>query len=362
MMTIKIDVLNTIVEDVLQSYGFAKGSCNVQPFGSGLINHTWKITAASGSFILQRVNDTVFKDPGSIANNIRLIAEHLKEYHPEYCFMAPLETMDGQDLYYAEEEGYYRLFPFLDGSHSKDIVQNAGQAYEAARQFGLFTRLLSDIDIDRLKITLPNFHDLSLRYNQFEHALIKGDASRIAEADSMIKLLKSYSGIVEDYRKIIAMPDFKLRVTHHDTKISNVLFGEENQGLTVIDLDTVMPGFFISDMGDMMRTYLCPVSEEEKDFSKIQIRTDIYEAIIEGYASEMQDELTKVEKQYFFYSGKFLIYMQSLRFLTDHLMMDQYYGAKYEGHNLIRAKNQAVLLEEYCSFERFWHAQKFKYV
>jgi Ser/Thr protein kinase RdoA (MazF antagonist) len=362
MMTIKTDVLNTIVEDVLLSYGFAKGSCIARPFGSGLINHTWKVSASNGDFILQKVNDTVFKDPGAIANNIRLIAGHLKEYHPDYSFMAPLTTIDGQDLYHAEGEGYFRLFPFFNGSHSKDIVQNADQAYEAARQFGLFTRLLSDIDIEKLRITLPNFHDLSLRYNQFENALQNGNPVRIAEADSMIRVLKSYSGIVEEYRKITMMPDFKLRVTHHDTKISNVLFGSSNEGLTVIDLDTVMPGFFISDMGDMMRTYLCPVSEEEKDFSKIHIRTDIYEAIIEGYIAEMHDELSKMEKQYFFYSGKFLIYMQSLRFLTDFLLMDRYYGAKYEGHNLVRAKNQAVLLEEYCSFERFWHAQKFKYV
>jgi hypothetical protein len=107
-----------------------------------------------------------------------------------------------------------------------------------------------------------------------------------------------------------------------------------------------MPGYFISDVGDMMRTYLSPVSEEEKDFSKIEVRDEFYKAIVQGYYSEMKEELTDAEKNYFFYGGKFMIYMQALRFLTDHINGDVYYGAKYEGHNLVRANNQIVLLQE----------------
>lgn len=362
MMIIKTVALNNIVEEVLMAYGFEKGSCVVKAYGTGLINHTWKVIASNGEYILQRVNDTVFEKPAAIASNIRLIADHLKKHHPRYCFMAPMLSFKGDDMVYLEGKGYYRLFPFLAGSHSKDTVQSAEEAYEAAKQFGRFTRLLSDVDIEQLQITLPNFHDLPLRFSQFETALRKGDETRIAESYPEIRILQSYAGIVGEYRKITRMADFRLRVTHHDTKISNVLFGKENQGMCVIDLDTVMPGYFISDMGDMMRTYLSPVSEEETDLSKIHIREDIYFAIIDGYTAEMNDILTQVEKQYFFYSGKFLIYMQALRFLTDYLMMDQYYGAKYEGHNLLRARNQAVLLEEYCKLERFWHAQKFRYV
>jgi hypothetical protein len=130
-----------------------------------------------------------------------------------------------------------------------------------------------------------------------------------------------------------------------------VLFDKNNKGLCVIDLDTVMPGYFISDVGDMMRTYLSPVSEEEKEFEKIIVRNDFFEAIIEGYGGEMNDELTTVEKDYFLFSGKFMIYMQALRFLTDYLNNDIYYGAKYEGHNLIRAKNQLTLLQRIIEME-----------
>ncbi|NCU04640.1 MAG: aminoglycoside phosphotransferase family protein, partial [Chitinophagaceae bacterium] len=112
------------------------------------------------------------------------------------------------------------------------------------------------------------------------------------------------------------------------------------------DLDTVMPGHFISDVGDMMRTYLSPVSEEESDFSKIEVRACIFEAIVKGYYNEMKTDLTETEKQLFFYSGKFMIYMQAIRFLTDYLNDDVYYGARYEKHNFIRAANQLVLLEK----------------
>lgn len=142
-----------------------------------------------------------------------------------------------------------------------------------------------------------------------------------------------------------------LRVIHHDSKINNVLFDRKNNGLCVIDLDTDMPGYFISDVGDMMRTYLSPVDEEEQDLSKIEIREDFFKAIVEGYFEEMGATLSKVEKELFVYAGKFLIYTQAIRFLTDYLNNDSYYGEKYDGHNLTRATNQMLLLEKYCALE-----------
>jgi Ser/Thr protein kinase RdoA (MazF antagonist) len=237
------------------------------------------------------------------------------------------------------------MFPFVPGSHSIDVVETPRQAYEAATQFGRFTRLLHGIDVKKLKLTIPCFHDLTLRYEQFLQALEKGNKQRIEESKDLIRSLVSHTDIVTKYGYIKTSSEFKLRVTHHDTKISNVLFDAEGKGLCVIDLDTVMPGYFISDVGDMMRTYLSPVSEEEKEFSKIEVRDEFYKAIVQGYYNEMKDELTVTEKKYFFYSGTFMIYMQALRFATDYLNDDVYYGAKYPRHNLIRAKNQTVLLE-----------------
>ncbi|MEO7393666.1 MAG: aminoglycoside phosphotransferase family protein, partial [Chitinophagaceae bacterium] len=105
-------------------------------------------------------------------------------------------------------------------------------------------------------------------------------------------------------------------------------------------------GYFISDLGDMLRTYLSPVSEEEKDFSKIEIRDEYFFSIVKGYLVQLHDELTGEEKEHFVYSGKFMIYMQGMRFLTDYLNNDIYYGAKYKNHNLVRAGNQFTLLQK----------------
>jgi Ser/Thr protein kinase RdoA (MazF antagonist) len=332
-------------QDVLQEYGLKEESIRAESFGNGLINNTWKITGRDQVYILQRVNEAVFKEPGAIANNIRLIADHLRKHYPGYLFAAPLTSIRGEEMVYKEGKGFFRLFPFITGSHSKDKVETPGQAYEAAAQFGRFTRLLSTMDLSRLKITIPSFHDLGLRYRQFQLALTNGNDKRIKASGSLIQLLEKHSGIFAEYGKIKTNPGFRLRVTHHDTKISNVLFNAEDKGLCVIDLDTVMPGYFISDVGDMMRTYLSPVSEEEKDVNKIEVRGDFYKAIVQGYLDEMKEELTKTEKNYFFYAGQFMIYMQALRFLTDYINYDVYYTTQYPEHNFVRAENQLTLLQ-----------------
>jgi hypothetical protein len=142
-----------------------------------------------------------------------------------------------------------------------------------------------------------------------------------------------------------------LRVIHHDTKIGNILFDQNKNGLCVIDLDTVMPGYFLSDTGDMLRTYLCSANEEETDLSKIRISEVNFYAVYGGYLSAMKPIFTEAEKSYFIYSGKYMIYMQALRFLADFLNGDIYYHATYPGQNLVRAQNQLTLLDAFISFE-----------
>jgi hypothetical protein len=338
-------------ETIFKEFGI-NTNASVKPFGNGLINNTWLISEDENDLVLQRINHNVFKQPFDIAINIRLICEYLKTNHPDYLFICPRKTIAGEEMIFINEEGYFRLFPFMKNSHTNDVVISGPQAYEAAKQFGRFTSLLSAFPIDKLKITLPDFHNLPLRYTQFEIAERNGNKERIRQSATLISFLKDQYDIVTISDQISANTDFKKRVTHHDSKISNVLFDENDKGLCVIDLDTVMPGYFISDFGDMMRTYLSPVSEEEKDISKIEIREEYFKAIAEGYLSEMEKELTPVEKRYLVYAGKFMVYMQALRFLTDYLDNDIYYGAKYEGQNFIRANNQASLLKKIFEKEK----------
>jgi Ser/Thr protein kinase RdoA (MazF antagonist) len=333
-------------QQILPAYLKETANLSTETFGSGLINTTWKVTDKNRSYILQRINQDVFKHPEWIASNLRQIASYLKVHHPDYLFVEPFKTLDNQDLAISKEAGYFRLLPFIKDSHSIDVVTEPSQAYEAAKQFGRFTALLEGMKLDELHTTIADFHNLTLRFRQFEEAIATGIPDRIQKARPEIDYLKKKSEIVTIYQDICNNPSFHLRVTHHDTKISNVLLDASNKGICVIDLDTVMAGYFISDVGDMLRTYLSPASEEETDLEKIRIRTDIFEAIVKGYLSEMNAILSADEKKAFIYAGKFMIYMQAIRFLSDYLNGDTYYGARYAEHNLQRTRNQIRLLLE----------------
>jgi thiamine kinase-like enzyme len=333
-----------MLTEILSCYTISPGSV-IKPFGTGLINRTWLVKDGAVEYILQKINQNVFKQPVNISDNIELIEQYLKENHPGYFFVAPLKTKDGKPFVRDSLNDYYRLFPFVKDSKTYDVVQNPQQAFEAARQFGLFTYVLSGLPLEKLKITLPAFHDLSLRYSQFANACREGNPLRIKQAKAEIEFIRENESIVETFKKIKSLASFKKRVTHHDTKISNILFNQDDKGICVIDLDTIMPGYFISDVGDMLRTYLSPVSEEEQDHSKIEIREEYFKAVFEGYLSQMKTEMTEDEVAHFVYAGEFMIYMQAIRFLTDYLNNDQYYGAAYEEHNFSRAKNQITLLK-----------------
>ena len=353
-----------MLDQILSAYGFPP-DCEITPHGSGLINRTWRIRSPKGDFVLQQINSEVFTDPAMIADNIEQVGSYLSTHYPDAIFPRPVLSLKGQPLVrvsapdsttypQASATGtngtppaWFRLYPFIGNSVTIDVADTPSQAYEAAKKFGEFTRLLSGFPAHNLHQTLPGFHDLSRRYRDFRKALDEGNIQRIRKSGQLIGYLESQNNIVSEYEDIRANKGFQLRVTHHDTKISNVLFDRQGKGICVIDLDTMMPGYFISDVGDMLRTYLSPVSEEEKDLTLITVRESYFQAIVEGYMQEMRDELTSTEKDAFVYAGAFMMYMQVLRFLTDYLNDDIYYGRKYEDHNYVRALNQAMLLRQY---------------
>jgi Ser/Thr protein kinase RdoA (MazF antagonist) len=336
---------------VLQAYGLNPGLLQYEPIGSGLIHRTWKLNLAQQSFILQQVNSDVFANPWDIADNIKLINQHLQTNHPGYLLITPVPAQNGQ-LMVVDENKYYRLFPFAKNSYTINTVTTAQQAYEAAAQFGKFTFKLKEFPSAQLKITIPQFHDLDFRYEQLKNGLAAGNRHRIEKAGDLLAIVEQNLSILRQYQSIRQNKNFHLRVTHHDTKISNVLFTGNDEALCVIDLDTIMPGWFMSDVGDMMRTYLSPVGEEETDFRSIEIRTDVYHAIAEGYCNEMHAELSRDELKSFVYTGKLMMYMQAVRFLTDYINNDTYYGASYELHNYNRAKNQLTLLQRLSRQEK----------
>lgn len=338
-----------IGNQILSQYFTDVDAYRIEAFGTGLIHKTYTVSSTSlPEYILQEVNTAVFKTPLDIASNLEALSSFLKESNKENFFPIPISTKDGNP-YAIAANAYYRLTPFVKGTHSVDACSNADQAYEAALQFGKFTAAFKGMDVSMLKPTIPRFHDLTFRWQQFSDALQNGNRVRIQQANKIIQQIQDDFNIVTRFQSIVSSSHFLQRVTHHDTKISNVLLNEQGKGVCVIDLDTVMSGLLISDLGDMFRTYLSPGNEEETDISKVYVRADFYEAIVAGYLEHMKDHLNKEELEGVNYAGQFMIYMQALRFLTDFLNDDSYYGIKYPLNNYNRTINQLALLDHYKS-------------
>ena len=327
---------------ILENFNVEYVSTNVRLYGKGLIHKTWLVTTPSGKFILQQINTGIF-NPQDIEFNLSKIIRFFEEFYPGYKTIEPLYGLQGMIL--SIPEGSFRMFNYLENSYTMEMVTSPQIAWEASVNFAGFVHKLIPLDAETIRPAIPHFHDLIFRHKQYVNALNTGDLQRIKEGEMAIKWISRYQHILNKYDDIVKKNLFAKRIMHHDTKISNILFDKGGKGICVIDLDTVMPGYFISDLGDMIRSYVSPVNEEENNLDKIQVRQDFLEAIKEGYLSAMGNSLSAIEKDHFLYSGQCMIYMQALRFLTDHFNKDIYYGANYEGHNLNRTLNQLTLLD-----------------
>ncbi len=331
---------------VLAAFGLDVNLFDVGPFGSGHINKTYLAKDRNGgeSYVLQQINTHVFKRPEVIVQNHRRTWEYLAREHPAYLFPRALPTTNGDDLW-RDGDVVWRLMPYVPNTMTVDRADSPKQAYEAAKQFGRFARLTAQMDVSGMQPTIPDFHNLILRMQQFDDALVRASEERKTRAASEIEAVQANAHIAKKYVEMVRVNVLPTRLMHHDTKINNVLLREGTfEGVCVIDLDTLMPGRILSDLGDMVRTYVCPASEDERDVSQVVVRADYFAALVDGYVSEMRDELTVVEKDVLFYAGQCMVYMQAVRFLADYLNGDVYYAIKRPEHNLDRAKNQITLL------------------
>ncbi|HZY82513.1 MAG TPA: aminoglycoside phosphotransferase family protein [Cyclobacteriaceae bacterium] len=317
-----------MVNEILKK--FAIEGEEVKPVGNGHINKTYR----AGNYILQRINNKVFTKPEIIASNLEHAKQHLAATHPEYLFISPLKP-----LVYDSEGFPWRLYPYIANTYTVDDVQSVDQAYKAAKAFGRFGKYMKGADLSKFKPTIERFHDLKLRYEQFEDAL-KGSSVK-QEASEEIRKAISFKKIVDRYISVIESRTLMPGIFHNDTKINNVLFNPQGDAVAVIDLDTVMEGYFIYDLGDLVRTLVSPVSEEEKDLDKIVVRKEFYDAVIEGYLSEMND----VDRSLASFAGLMMTYIMALRFLADFLRGNTYYHISYPDQNLVRARNQLRLID-----------------
>jgi Ser/Thr protein kinase RdoA (MazF antagonist) len=334
---------------VLGAFGLAAADVEATRHGQGLINSSYKIThreSKGTAWLLQKINTHVFPQPEAIAHNWKLAAETIKLRDTDYFFIEFLPTLSGGDFHRDTEGAYWRLLPFVQGTSAFERVVEPQQAWSAARAFGTFCNLLSDAPVHEFYETIKGFHDLDLRVRQLKASVTTASANRLKSAADCISDIEQFNWIRDYYISLVNHPAIPLRVMHMDAKLNNVLFRcNSNHAFCLVDFDTLMPGYIISDMGDMVRTMVCGTNEEELIGGDAAFRPEYFEALIQGYSETAGESLTAAERDSLAYSGLILIYMQAIRFLTDYLAGDIYYSVTHDRHNLTRATGQLLWLK-----------------
>ena len=321
-------------------------------YGGGHINDTFLIEIAESDekFILQKINKNVFKTPQHVIHNIELYLNHL---HQKNELQLKTFKTSKEKSYVIDENGdFWRMYNYVENSVSYFVIEKEEHAFQAAKAFGNMQRLCLDLNTKDFFETIPDFHDLSKRYVKFDKVLQLSTEDRRRKAAKEILFVQDKRKISDLINELAKRGELPLRITHNDTKLNNVLLdANSGEGICVIDLDTLMPGLVLYDFGDMVRTFTSPVPEDENDSTKVILRKKIFAALSKGYLSELSNELTKTEKEQLINGAKYMILIIGLRFLTDYLENDVYFKTTYDGHNLVRARNQFALLKDLLNKE-----------
>jgi len=328
-----------------------------KPYGSGHINDTFLVETAPGQgpsrFVLQRINHNVFRRPDDLMANVERVCAHahakLRQAgvaDADRRTLRLIPTRAGKAWHVDAAGNRWRCYHFIEGATGHDVVRSPAQAYAAAKAFGAFQALLADLPGGRLHETIPGFHDTPSRLARFQEALAKDSQGRAAAAvpEIAFALARAHEvSVVVDALRDGSLPE---RVTHNDTKLNNVLLDDITQeGVCVIDLDTVMPGSVLYDFGDLVRTSTSPAAEDETDLSLVRLQFPMFEALVQGYLASAGGFLTPREKELLPFAGKLITFEIGLRFLTDWLDGDTYFKIKRPTHNLDRARTQFKLVE-----------------
>lgn len=325
------------------------------PLKVGLINDSYVVPAlqeGAPSYFLQKINHHVFTDVEALQRNIAVVTDHIREKlrvqgagDIDSRVLRLVPTRTGK-LYCQDEAGdYWRMYLWIDGRSLETI--SAESARWTGEAFGQFQQMLSDLPAESLTESIPNFHNVGFRVQQLQEAVTADAAGRVAEQKALIDTLLSRAEEMCLVQRLYQEGKLPKRINHCDTKVNNVLFDTDGSVLCIVDLDTVMPGFVVSDFGDFMRTAASTAPEDEPDLDNIHVRMDIFEAYASGYL-KTATFLTPLEKKLLPFGCLMMSYMQAVRFLTDYLNGDTYYKIQYPQHNLVRTKAQVRLLEEQC--------------
>ena len=327
---------------------------NIRPLGKGLINDNYLVETRNSDskinrYVLQRINTNVFKDPLTLQENIKAITCHIRkilternEEDVERKVLTCIDATEGGTTVTHDGQVWRMTLYIADSVTIDDMTPEL--ACTTGEAFGDFHSMLMTGDTPALAETIPDFHNVPFRIRQLKDAVQNGDKTRIEETQDLIAALLEREEEMTLAERLHSKGELPKRICHCDTKIDNILFDRDGNVLCVIDLDTTMPGFVMSDFGDFIRTAGNTGKEDEEDTTKVGLNKDVFKAFAKGYVKSASF-LTDTEKETLAHGAQRLTYMQTVRFLTDYLNGDVYYKTLYPGHNLVRTKAQYALLK-----------------
>ena len=351
-----------IAESIATQFDVPGRLVALQPIGSGNVNDTYRVilrtTFSEEQYILQRINQAVFKDPAAVMANMKAVTDHAHRRIEEEADQADriwqlprvIPAKDGSDFVVDPKGGYWRALSMIASTTNYEKVTIPEHAAEAGRGLGHFQRIISDFPIDGLADTLPGFHIAPMYLEGYDRTLESAEAgarlAAVSEARRLhqfVEKRRDFVGVLESARE---RGEIHLRPIHGDPKITNVMIDNfTGKGTSIVDLDTVKPGLIHYDIGDAVRSGCNPAGEETSDLSEVFLDLDLFGALVRGYLTEAKGFLTEADKHYLYDSIRLIAFELGLRFFADYLAGDVYFKVSHEGQNLNRARVQFALCE-----------------
>ncbi|MBQ6946568.1 MAG: phosphotransferase [Clostridia bacterium] len=329
---------------IIERFAIEEPIVSIEPITNGFINSTYKVVCENRSYILQRINVNVFPNVDGLMNNIDLVTKHIYKKTQSGMYVVP--TKD-RALYVAHEDSYYRVYNFIEDSVAYNSVDNPEIFYQAGVGFGKFQNDLADFDATVLFDVIANFHTTTKRLENFRDAVAKDPVNRVATCAEEIKFYEDNAEIATWICDKLDSGELPYRVTHNDTKLNNILFDPTtNTPICAVDLDTVMKGSVLYDVGDAIRYGANPAGELGTDADRVYVDTELYKAFISGFLKETYTVLTPLEIEMMPASAVVMTYECGIRFLEDYIRGDVYFGEAFKNINLQRARSQMDLVKD----------------
>ena len=344
--------------DIARKFEINGEALDVKPLGNGLINDTFKVITPDGcpDYVLQRINNAIFTDVELLQRNIDAVTGHIRrkleargENDIERKVLSYVHPKGSDRTYLFDEGKYWRMSVFIPDTVTRETADEQN-SYFAGKAFGNFEAMLTDIP-EQLGETIPDFHNMELRSRQLKEAVAKDAAGRVSnpEVQQILADIAEYDSEMCKAERLYREGMLPKRICHCDTKVNNMLFDHSGNVLCVIDLDTVMPSFVFSDIGDFLRTAANTVAEDSPETDKVSFKMETFKAFVKGYLESASAFITPIEKENIPYAALLFPYMQAVRFFADYLNGDTYYKIQYPEHNLVRTRNQMALFHSALS-------------